>query len=248
MRWNLDAPVPARPGRMWLAIGLALGIFGFVFGVAMLFRHCGSEADARRLVRRGDVTGLIAALNANPALLSARDPTHRSTLLHLAVDVNQWDVATILLERGAEVDARDKYSMTPLHKAAIFNRVNLAKLLIEEHADLDVLAPKYGYILVSPLHLAAEVGAADMVDLLAESGANMNPQPASGPVNPSPLHLAAAKGQYAAAKALLDHGADPAARDRNGRTPEDWANEMQQPELAKLLQHAIQVRPNQDAP
>lgn len=224
--------------RFWFAFGVALALFALVTGINLLLKNCGSAASARKLVRQGNAQALNAALGANPALLAIRDSAQQATLLHLAVDLNQYEIAVNLLRSGADPNARDKYGMTPLHKAAIFNRVNIAGLLIDNNADLNALAPKYGYIFVAPVHLAAEAGAADMIDLLAESGADMNPQPSNAPINPSPLHLAAAKGRYAAVKALLDNCADPAAKDRNGRTPEAWAKEMNQPEVAKLLEHA----------
>lgn len=244
MRWNLNAPSPSRPGRFWLAFLIAFSAFAVAFGIAFAFRNCGSSADARRLVRRGDVKALEAALMANPGVLTSGDPSHQASLLHIAVDANKIEAAKLLLRYGADVNLRDKYGMTALHKAAIFNRLEIARLLADSGADLNVLAPKYGQILVSPLHLAAEAGYADMIDVLGDCGADMNPQPPNGPVNPSPMHLAAAKGNYAAAKALLDNGAEPDPKDRNGRTPADWAEEMGQPEVAKLLQNAVIVRDN----
>ena len=241
MRWNFNASSSFQPGRLLSAFFIALTLFMLAFSLNLILRNAGSTAKARRMLRDGDITGLNAAITANPKILLARDPTHQATLLHIAVDADKFAGVALLLRLGSDIDARDKYRMTPLHKAAIFNRLKIAELLIENGADLNALAPKYGHIFVSPLHLAAEAGAADMIDLLAEYGCNMNPQRSAGPVNPSPLHLAAAKGRYAGAKALLDHGADPWLKDRNGRTANDWANEMQHAEVAHLLQHAMSL-------
>ena len=44
-------------------------------------------------------------------------------------------MAELLLDRGAEVDARDKYDDTPLHKAAFQNAHQAAELLLDRGAE-----------------------------------------------------------------------------------------------------------------
>lgn len=46
-------------------------------------------------------------------------------------------MARLLIERGAQVDARDEDEDTPLHMVAWKNSVDVAKLLIEYGADLN---------------------------------------------------------------------------------------------------------------
>lgn len=55
------------------------------------------------------------------------------TPLHAAALVDSYDAADLLLNNGAEVDARSAHNNTPLHIARSHNRT--AKLLLKRHSD-----------------------------------------------------------------------------------------------------------------
>ena len=57
------------------------------------------------------------------------------SLLHEAIAHGKGDAAYALLERGAQVDARDDLGRTPLHYAAMFGQTGIATRLIEMGAD-----------------------------------------------------------------------------------------------------------------
>ncbi len=78
-----------------------------------------------------------------------------------------WGVKR-LVERGANVDARDAEGLTPLAWASQYGRTEVAKYLISQHANLNP-ADKYGF---TPLMWAAQEGQQGMVDLLLTRGAN----------------------------------------------------------------------------
>ena len=59
------------------------------------------------------------------------------TPLHWAASYNSLDVARLLIDRGAEVDARDEDGRTPLHYAARPSCLDVARLLIEHGANTD---------------------------------------------------------------------------------------------------------------
>lgn len=61
------------------------------------------------------------------------------TLLHLAAILGFHRLIKWLLERGADVDARDKNGFTALHFAASSGRLACARLLLEAGADLEVV-------------------------------------------------------------------------------------------------------------
>ena len=50
---------------------------------------------------------------------------------------NSLDMACLLIDRGAEVDARDENGWTPLHDAAARNSLEVARLLTEYGANTD---------------------------------------------------------------------------------------------------------------
>lgn len=78
----------------------------------------------------------------------------------------------MLLEKGADVEAKDSGGVTPLMLAAHYGRGQLASLLIQKGALVD---PKDEYA-NTPLHSAAESGHMNLVELLIAKGADVNRQ------------------------------------------------------------------------
>jgi ankyrin repeat protein len=117
-------------------------------------------------LRRGDVDAVAAALDRGIDL-RGRYSENEETLLHLATWRGQRDVAALLLERGAEIEARDKFGRTPLFMAAQFGQRNVAQLLIERGADVNA-ADRSGR---TPLQAAVNAGHGDVADLLRQKGA-----------------------------------------------------------------------------
>ena len=46
-------------------------------------------------------------------------------------------IATLLLEKGTSVDARNEYGMTPLHDQVIWGRIAIVRLLLAAGADVN---------------------------------------------------------------------------------------------------------------
>lgn len=154
--------------------------------------------------------------------------------LHSAAATSGGEMIRHLLSLGAKVDRRDRFGLTPLHYALRSGNLETAKELIEGGADVtaanldgwtvmhfaaqrhlheavDLLiaagAAVDGLSLnppMTPLQVAAESGAADVVERLLAAGADPE---ASNQAVGSPLVLAIRDGHYAAAKALLAAGA-----------------------------------------
>ena len=106
-----------------------------------------------------------------------------------------------------------KPEAVPLYYAARFGFRDLAEHLIVEHPEH--VNAKGGRD-VTPMHVAAYAGHADILSLLLEHGADVDGQ---GILGQTPLHRASMIGNLEAGQCLLNHGADINARRNNGWTP-----------------------------
>jgi uncharacterized protein len=87
----------------------------------------------------------------------------------------------------------------------------------------------------SPVTLAARLGRVDALRALLEAGVAASTPEGDPDGAPTALMVAAARGEEDAVSLLLEHGADPALRDRRGRTAADWAKAHGHPDLAARL-------------
>src|SRR5262249_50109133 len=85
--------------------------------------------------------------------------------LKAAVSGAQMPTARLLLEKGADVDARDRVGETPLHAASRRGRADFAALLIDKGASINAVGR-----LGTPLDLALETGTEAVAALLVARG------------------------------------------------------------------------------
>ncbi|GLI73288.1 hypothetical protein PoHVEF18_001503 [Penicillium ochrochloron] len=150
-------------------------------------------------------------------------------------------VVKVLLEKGADVEARDsdadveaedsKYGRTPLSWAAERGRAAVVKLLLEKGADVEAKDSEYDR---TPLSWAAERGHEAVVELLLENSADVEAEDSK--YGRTPLSWAAERGRAAVVKLLLEKGADAEAKDSEySRTILSWAAEGGHEAVVKLL-------------
>jgi len=97
-----------------------------------------------------------------------------ATPLNIAVEAGQKEVADLLLDNGANVNAKfGQLRLTPLHIAASQGNKDLAALLIEHGADVNA---KYELIWEksdwTPLRYAIQNGNIELIQLLIDNGAD----------------------------------------------------------------------------
>ena len=80
--------------------------------------------------------------------------------------VNQHS-ASLLISRGADIEALDTYGMTPLHRCASNNLASGAEALLEAGAD----PANRGGVRLTPLDLARQASASDVIRVLQRHGA-----------------------------------------------------------------------------
>lgn len=93
-------------------------------------------------------------------------------LLYLAAIYDEnIPVARALIARGANINVRNDWGLTPLHIASMNGQVEMLKLFISLKADVNDTKNIYK---MSPLERAASAGHAEVVRLLYEAGAQLN--------------------------------------------------------------------------
>lgn len=110
-------------------------------------------------------------------LLLTRDPTllamptiSGATLLHAAAQIGKLETVTILLELGAEVDAKKKDGSTAFACAATLGHVEIVEKLVQFGASLEA-RNSFG---ATPLHVSCSAKQLEMVKLLLRLGADPN--------------------------------------------------------------------------
>ena len=201
---------------------------------------------------------------------TAATDKHGGTLLRWATTCSDRPkVIALLLDRGADVNARTIYAETPLHRAVSNGVGEVVELLLDHGAEVDAREhhgatplinagnsqdPKIITLLLdrgadvqaetgygyTVLHTASERHGPDVVRTLLDRGADPGARTFSGA---TPLHFAAANNQHLEVlKLLVEGGADIYAKADDGDTPFHWAsgsNEL--PVVEFLLNHGADV-------
>ncbi|KAL8365190.1 hypothetical protein RB595_004139 [Gaeumannomyces hyphopodioides] len=154
-----------------------------------------------------------------------------STPLQWAAENGHEAVARLLLDRGADKDAKDGRGWTPLQRAAENGHEAVARLLVQAGADKNAKGGD-GF---TPLYRAAANGHEAVARLLVQAGADKD---AKGGNGWTPLHLAAKNGHKAVARLLVQAGADKNAKGGDGFTPLYLAAENGHEAVARLLVQA----------
>jgi ankyrin repeat protein len=73
-------------------------------------------------------------LEARPELARARNREGKTAFM-LAAQYDHSETMTLLLEHGADIEARDRLEATPLHRAAKMGRTSVIQFLLERGAN-----------------------------------------------------------------------------------------------------------------
>ena len=113
--------------------------------VAALLIERGARPDPCQLAALGWTEGLLRMIDADPGALAFRGRigVHQvaGTPLHAAAHAGHGALAAVLIERGADVDARADMGQRPLHLCAA---AGLARLLVEAGADPAAVDDEHG--------------------------------------------------------------------------------------------------------
>ena len=150
------------------------------------------------------------------------------TLLMIAARNNSPEVASLLIQNGADVNEANHTYKTPLMIAAANDSPEVASLLIQIGADVN----KVKFPGKTLLMIAAANDSPEVASLLIQNGADVNAADYDGD---TPLMIAAQNNSPEVASLLIQNGADVNAADYDGDTPLMYAALYNSPEVASLL-------------
>ncbi|KAK9127357.1 hypothetical protein Syun_016154 [Stephania yunnanensis] len=186
---------------------------------------------------------------SRPAALDCRDKEGR-TPLHLSASRGNLKCAKMLIEAGADKNAKSLDGRTALYRAAAGGDTKMAALLMEMGADPTVTAETTGR---TPLEIAQEKGNVEVIDVLEQRelmltaarrgdlatmrgllkrGAKANHSDQYGLTT---LHAAAIKGHKEIVSVLIESGMHLECEDKEGHTALHLAVEGGSLEAVELL-------------
>jgi uncharacterized protein len=214
----------------------------------------GAAQEIFDVVRAGDTVRLKALLADEPGLVNIRNERGHSPVL-IAQYHHKKEAVAVLLAAGPELDLFDAASVGdtkrvaalldhdpsqinaysndgfyPLGLAAFFGHPETVKFLISRGADLTQVARNP--MRVQPLNAAVAGRSIEVVRLLVEAGAPIDPQQQEGW---TPLHGAVHQGNVEMTKYLLAHGADLKLQNEKGKNAIGLAADDGNLEILKLL-------------
>ena len=137
-----------------------------------------------QLVADGNLAAVRREIARDPVLVEIPDDLGRSPL-HLAVINGHLAIVNVLINAGANTNARDRVKhYTPLHYAAFHSFPKILQFLISRRADVHIADQNGNF----PLHFAAANGCPATVDILLTHNANPDCMNKNWQ---TPLHLAA---------------------------------------------------------
>jgi uncharacterized protein len=174
-----------------------------------------------KAIQSGDRGQVERMLRKTPNLILSRDKKNLSPVM-VAMYFHQFEVANLLLERMV--------ALTVFEAAATGRPVHL----ISNLAHKPELVNAYSEDGFQPLGLAAYFGKTEAVKYLLKAGAELN-SPSKNSLGVTPLQSAVAGGHLEITRLLIEAGASPNVRDRDGYTPLHAAAQNGNVEIVRTL-------------
>jgi len=146
-------------------------ISSFVFAIS-IFNICGAfagENDINRELRKGNFRHISYTADGEKKVQKNAGAKERTPLM-LSISKRQHNLAKFLIEKGADINAKDSSGQTALFYAINAGDARMAKLLIERGSEINV-SDANGR---TPLLLAILKNRPGIAKLLIEKGADVN--------------------------------------------------------------------------
>ena len=207
----------------------------------------GAGANVNARSKMGRTPLYLAAANdgssATVKLLLDRGAKPEDQALVVAAAAGDFASIRLLVEKGLNVNAADPAGRTPLMFAAGHGNLKAVEYLLTHGADVNAVSAeksetvKNGLIALgnlTALMLAAPAAGPDVLKALLDAGAKVNALDVRK-MNALMLAIASDHADPRSVRLLLDRGADPALKDRDGQSALDWARKFNAPAIVREL-------------
>lgn len=174
-----------------------------VSGILLFLVFSVMGSDFNTICLESDITTIRQNLRANPSLVDAKDQ-YGCTPLYNSIMNNRRDVASLLIESGADINSENGrgYTYTPLYLSAQKGFFEIVRTLVERSAIINK-GDSYG---CSPLWIAISEGHNQIARYLLEQGADCHE--ANKKNGKRPFHIATQRHMIDILAMLLDRGVD----------------------------------------
>lgn len=191
---------------------------------------------------------IIPLITANVTTFGMQAPvktqlTSEQKELYSAIFKGNETVIDNYIRNNSNLNIVNREHATPLYEAIVFNKENIALKLLQAGADptiayFDGITPLRRAILNNRQHNNLAI-----IQALINKGANANEVDKFGDTS---LHAAVQAGTPELVNYLLEHGADIYARNKTGKTPVNFAAQLQifpdKKEMYEVLKNAMKER------
>ncbi|MBN2346588.1 MAG: ankyrin repeat domain-containing protein [Candidatus Aminicenantes bacterium] len=183
-------------------IGCALGLIASLFLIA-------PADELHDAASKGDLRKVSEILETNPEPANQKDTVFGRTPLHWAARGVHLDVLGLLLEKGADPNARDNSGITALHSVSARGHREAATLLIAKGANVNAM-DGFGR---TPLAYALSGGHRELAAFLSSKGGTV---PIQGEAGRRLLHESAFQGDKSLVEWMISAGVDVSTANGNG--------------------------------
>lgn len=182
----------------------------------------------------GEDYELVEEAISNGADVNFVDDNSKETPLFVAL-TSSLEIMDLLIQNGANVNAKNTFGNTVLHKACEYEDENAITYLLGKKADVNEVNDqgKTPLLVVLYAYMTDEDKLRNIVKQLIQKGASVNVQ--DNIEHNTPLHLACDLSDIEIVKLFIKKGANMTKKNKNNETPLDIAKKRGYKKIAKLL-------------